>query len=131
MAGPAGAGTSVVRMSAPTDLLPPDRMPTVLREYLAAHAARDHRTALRTFTPDAVVTDEGRTYRGTAEIADFLAHAGAPYTFTTEVLGAQRAAADRWVVVVRIEGDFPGGTAELRYRTTLRDGLVAELVIAP
>lgn len=117
-------------MSPATDR-PSDLLPAVVREYLAAHAARDHEAALRAFAPDAVVTDEGRTYRGTAEVADFLAHAGEPYTYTTEVVGAQRVTAERWVVVVRLDGDFPGGTAELRYRTTLRDGLVSELLIAP
>jgi hypothetical protein len=35
------------------------------------------------------------------------------------------------VAVNRLEGDFPGGVVELRYRFTLVDGLVTELVIAP
>ena len=45
--------------------------------------------------------------------------------------GAERVDATHWVAVNRLEGDFPGGVAELRYRFTLADDLVTELVIAP
>ncbi len=38
---------------------------------------------------------------------------------------------DRWVAVNRLEGDFPGGAVELRYRFALVDDLISELVIAP
>jgi hypothetical protein len=31
----------------------------------------------------------------------------------------------------RLEGTFPGGVADLQYRFVLRDGRIAELVIAP
>lgn len=34
-----------------------------------------------------------------------------------------------YVAVQHLEGDFPGGTVDLRYRFTLRDGLIAGLAI--
>lgn len=60
----------------------------------------------------------------------FLRDAGAEFTYTTEQIGTRRVDDDHWVVTLRLEGTFPGGVADLDYRFTLRDGLVAELVIA-
>ena len=93
--------------------------------------ARDADAALRAFTPTAVVVDDGTTYRGTDEIRRFLSRAGAEFTYTTELVGAQRVDDERWVVTNRLEGDFPGGVAELRYRFAMDGDLIAELVIAP
>lgn len=117
-------------MTTPT-AIEPAQLPTTIRTYLAAHAAGEADAAVRTFTPTAVVVDEGRTFRGTAQVHDFLSHAGGEFTYTTELVGAEKVDDARWVAVNRLEGDFPGGLAELRYRFTLVDDLIAELVIAP
>lgn len=109
----------------------PSQLPAVVRSYLAAHAARDADTAVRAFAADAVVTDEGRTHRGTDEVLEFLRSAGGQFTYTTELIGAERIDDAHWVATNRLEGDFPGGVAELRYRFTVVDDLVTELVIAP
>ncbi|WP_445259138.1 nuclear transport factor 2 family protein [Nocardioides aurantiacus] len=109
----------------------PTQLPATIRAYLAAHAAGGTDAAARAFAPDAVVVDEGRTYRGTEEVREFLAAAGSRFTYTTELVGAERVDDTRWVAVNRLEGDFPGGVAELRYRFRLVGDLVAELVIAP
>lgn len=115
-------------MTTPTST---DQLPATVREYLASHAARDVDAALRAFAPDAVVTDEGRTFRGTEQVRDFLGHAGAEFTFTTTLVGAQRVDDRHWVATQHLEGDFPGGVVDLVFRFTLRDGRIAELVIAP
>jgi hypothetical protein len=109
----------------------PSQPPAVVLSYLAAHAARDVDTAARSFAPSAVVTDEGRTYRGTREVLEFLRSAGGQFTYTTELIGAERIDDAHWVATNRLEGDFPGGVVELRYRFAVVDGLVTELVIAP
>ena len=36
-----------------------------------------------------------------------------------------------WIVVNHLEGDFPGGVVDLRYRFVMTGDLIAELVIAP
>ena len=72
-----------------------------------------------------------RPSAGPTEVLDFLRHAGGEYTYTTELVGAERVDDAHWVAVNRLEGDFPGGVAELRYRFTLADDLITELVIAP
>ena len=109
----------------------PSELPETIRDFLTAHAARDVDAAARAFTPTAVVVDEGRTFRGSGEVRDFLRNAGAEFTYTTELVGAQRIDATRWVAVIRLEGNFPGGVAELRYRFATDGSLITELVIAP
>jgi ketosteroid isomerase-like protein len=117
-------------MTTPTTI-PTTQLPATIRAYLAAHAAGEAEAALRTFAPTAQVVDEGRTFRGTEQILGFLKKAGGEFTYTVELIGAQRVDDAHWVAVNRLEGDFPGGVAELRYRFTLLDDLIAELVIAP
>lgn len=109
----------------------PDQLPAVVLDFLTAHAAREVGEAIGAFTADATVTDEGRTYRGTSEVLEFLGSAGSQFTYTTTLVGAGRVDGARWVAVNRLEGDFPGRVAELRYRFRLVDDLVDELVIAP
>ncbi|MFN8075355.1 MAG: nuclear transport factor 2 family protein [Kineosporiaceae bacterium] len=108
-----------------------DRTAPVVSAYLEAHAARDVDAALGAFTPTAVVTDDGRTYRGTQEVRAFLSRAGAEFTYTTTLVSAERTDASGWVAVQRLEGDFPGGEAVLRYRFTLDGDRIAVLVVAP
>ncbi|RJK95992.1 nuclear transport factor 2 family protein [Vallicoccus soli] len=113
-----------------TTSTPHDELPAAIRAYLAAHAARDTDTALRAFAPDAVVVDDGATYRGTEEVRRFLSRAGAGFTYTTRLLAARRDDA-HWLVTQRLQGDFPGGVVDLGFRFTLDGDRVAELVIAP
>ncbi len=110
--------------------VPITSLPPAVRAYLTAHAARDVDGALAAFAPTAQVTDQGETFEGTAAIRRFLDAAGAEFTYTTRHLGAQRTAGSTWDVQVRIEGDFPGGVADLTYRFELSDDLVRRLDIA-
>jgi ketosteroid isomerase-like protein len=110
---------------------PSTELPATIRGFLAAHDVRDADRALRAFRPDAVVVDEGRTYRGTDEVLGFLRDAGAEFTYTARVVGAERTDDAHWVVTRHLEGDFPGGAADLRFRFALDGDLITELVIAP
>lgn len=117
-------------MSNPTNI-EPTQLPATILAYLAAHAAGEVDAAARTFAPTAEVTDEGKTYLGSQGVQDFLHKGGSQYTYTTELIGAERTDDQRWVAVNRLEGNFPGGLVDLRYRFTLADDLITELVIAP
>ncbi|GAB3880006.1 hypothetical protein GCM10029964_033360 [Kibdelosporangium lantanae] len=108
-----------------------DTLPPVLTHYLAAHQARDLDPALACYTDDAVVVDEGRAYRGKQEIRDWLDRAASEYTYTTELVVAERVDDSHYVAVHHLEGDFPGGVVDLRFQFTLRAGRIAELVIEP
>jgi hypothetical protein len=103
-------------------------LPTAVSTYLTAHRAGDVTTAIATFTADAVVTDEGHTYRTRAEIETWLTSAGSEYTYTTEYRGATTTAAGV-DVVQHLEGDFPGGSADLHYRFVLDGGAISRLTI--
>ena len=117
-------------MTTPTNI-DPAQLPDAVRGYLAAHAAGDTAACLRAFTTDAVVVDEGHSFHGTQEIAGFLRDAGAEFSYTTELVAARRVDDAHWVATQRLEGDFPGGVADLDYRFAMSGGLVVELVIAP
>jgi ketosteroid isomerase-like protein len=106
-------------------------IPDVVRRYFDAHDRRDTDAALAAFAPDARVFDDGHEYRGLDTIRDWLARASTQFTYTRHFLHAGAEEPNLWLVHNRLEGDFPGGVVELRYRFTLVDGLIADLVIAP
>ncbi|WTW96432.1 nuclear transport factor 2 family protein [Streptomycetaceae bacterium NBC_01309] len=109
----------------------PADVPDVVTRYLAAHRAHDTPAALGAFHDDATVTDDGATLEGTAAIRQWLDRAATEYTYTTELAGVQRTDATHYTATQHLEGDFPGGTVDLRYRFTLRDDRIEQLVIAP
>lgn len=78
-----------------------------------------------------MVVDQGESFRGTEEILGFLPEAGAEFSYTTELISARRIDEERWLVTNRLEGNFPGGVADLDYRFTMNGDSIAELVIAP
>ncbi len=95
------------------------RLPEVVTTYLRAHDSKDFDTAISTFAPDAIVVDDGKTYRGTPSIRSWLAASATEFTFTSEPRG-QILVDDRHVTVINhIEGNFPGGRLDLRYQFEL------------
>ncbi|GLL02822.1 nuclear transport factor 2 family protein [Dactylosporangium matsuzakiense] len=110
--------------------LPSEQLPTPVRDFLGAHVARDAATASKFLTEDVVAVDQGETFRGRDQVHAFLRDAGSEFEYTTEQVGARRVDDTHWVATMRLEGTFPGGTAELDYRFTLRDDRIAEIVIA-
>lgn len=115
-------------MNTPTTIDPGD-LPVAIRSYLAAHAASDPNAAIGAFSPDAVIVDEGRTFRGTRGVREFLRSAGAEFTYTIELIGAQRIDDQHWVATNHLEGDFPAGVADLAYRFTIDGDRITELTI--
>jgi ketosteroid isomerase-like protein len=107
-----------------------NELPEVITTYLAAHQARDLDPALARYTDDAVVLDDGNTYRGKREIRDWLSRSASEYTYTSELLATERVDDEHYVAVHRLEGNFPGGVVDLRFEFALRDGRIARLVIA-
>jgi hypothetical protein len=109
----------------------PDELPVSITRYLTAHQARDLDTAIAHYTPDASVTDEGRTYHGPEQIRAWLSRSASEYTYTTQLTGAAKVDDRHYDAVHHLEGDFPGGVVDLHFRFTLQDGLIARLVIEP
>jgi ketosteroid isomerase-like protein len=104
-------------------------LPRTIADYLAAHRARDADTAISYFTSDAAVTDDGKTYHGTAGIHTWLDRSAREYTYTIELTGAEKIDDEHYTAINHLEGDFPGGVVDLHFRFTLRDGRIARLVI--
>ena len=110
----------------------PEQLPAVIRRYLHTPRGRDGAAVVEElFTSDATVVDERTDHVGTAAIRDWFANAATEYTYTTTYRGQTAHTPQLWTVVARLEGDFPGGEAELRYRFRLREDRIAELVIEP
>jgi SnoaL-like domain len=106
-------------------------LPEAVRRYQEAHDHHATETALSAFTADATVTDENRTYQGSDQIRRWLDTTATEFTYTRTFVKAAKTAGDTWVVVNHLEGDFPGGRVDLRYRYTLTGGLISALAIAP
>lgn len=104
---------------------------TPVDRYFAAAGHRDAGAVVDLFTADAVVIDESRTWRGTAEIRDWREHATSEYEYTTTVLERVPHGDLACSVTVRLEGNFPGGTADLTFDFLLANDLISALTIAP
>jgi ketosteroid isomerase-like protein len=106
-------------------------LPAVITTFLAAQQARDADTAAATLAADVQVTDEGHTHRGQDEVTAWLGKAGSEFTYTTEFDHATMVGVGYADVLQRLEGDFPGGVADLHYRFTLDGERITRLVIEP
>jgi len=106
-------------------------LPAVLAAHLSAHEAHDVERELACYAEAATVTDDGRTYRGTAEIRAWLGRAASEYTYTSVLTAVRQEDADHWTAVRHLEGNFPGGVVDLRYRYTLNADRITTLTIAP
>jgi hypothetical protein len=108
-----------------------DALPATIKTYLTAHAAREGGGALSAFTAEAVVTDEGQDHAGLDEIEAWLTGSASEYTYTTEFVSATSVDDATVDVLQHLEGDFPGGVADLHFRFSLDGPLIKRLVIEP
>ncbi|WP_406434042.1 nuclear transport factor 2 family protein [Streptomyces sp. NBC_01589] len=109
----------------------PDDLPEVITRYLTAHRAHDTASAVTTFTDDGTVIDDGNTYQGSAAIERWLDRSATEFTYTIHLTNAQETDTAHYIATHHLEGNFPGGTIDLRYRFTLRDDLIEHLAIEP
>jgi ketosteroid isomerase-like protein len=112
-----------------TQSINPGELPAVITSYLKAHMARDIDVAVQGYAADATVIDEGKTYQGREEIRQWLSRSANEFTYTIEMTGATKVAANRYDVLHHLEGNFPGGRVDLQFRFTLRDGEISQLTI--
>jgi hypothetical protein len=108
-----------------------ERVPDVVRRYFVLDADREIESIVALFTEDATVVDEGETRHGTTAIRAWQTGPASRYTYTTDVLGTGALTPDRFVVTGRLTGNFPGGTAELKWTFTVAGDRISHLVIAP
>jgi len=104
-----------------------------LSEPIAAYFAADRLdgdAVARCFTSGAVVKDEGRTHTGLAAIKQWKTEASAQYTYTCEPLRSEQTNG-LTMVICHLEGNFPGGQADLRFFFQLERGKISSLEIVP
>lgn len=106
-------------------------LPDAIDRYLQAQDRGDDPAVLATLAPGATIVDDGHRFEGHDEIEAWLTGAANEFTYTRTLVSAEATGADTWTIVNHIEGNFPGGTVDLRYRFTLADDRITELVIAP
>ena len=108
----------------------PGPVPDVISRYFEADARRDTEAVVALFTDDAVVGDEGESWRGIGEIRAWREGAASRYQYTTEVYDTAHTGADEYLVSGRLDGNFPGGTVELNWRFTIAGDRIRHLHIA-
>ena len=108
-----------------------EAVPDVVRRYFEHDADREIESIVALFSDDATVVDEGETRHGIAAIRAWQTGPASRYTYTTDVLGTDTLSPDQFVVTGRLTGNFPGGTAELKWTFTVAGDRISQLVIAP
>ena len=103
--------------------------PEIIDRYLRLGTGPDHAATAACFTPDATVSDDGRTYHGRSEIQAWREELAGTFTYTVKVLATEQDAGGGYRVHTLVECDFPGGRVELTYAFRLRDDLISELTI--
>jgi hypothetical protein len=111
------------------DAAPPT--PAAVTAFFEADARRHIDAIVALFAPDAVVVDERQTWQGSDEIRAWQEGPASKYTYTTEISHLEPVDDDRYRASGRLRGNFPGGTADLKWDFTIRDGLISRLEIAP
>ncbi|MET3808329.1 hypothetical protein ABIB25_005358 [Nakamurella sp. UYEF19] len=107
-------------------------LPAAVADYFARTTGGDPQDPVELFAATATVTDEGHTYQGREAIATWMSKTGGEFTFTVTPVKTEHDAMTT-TVVNRLEGNFPGGIVDLRYRFTLTPSqdAIQDLLIAP
>jgi hypothetical protein len=98
----------------------------LLDRFVSSMNEQDSATFVTCFTRDAVVEDEGHTYRGAAEIKAWIENAFANYQPVLEV-AAVRHTADGAVITGSVSGTFDGSPIVLHYHIKCTGELIAGL----
>jgi ketosteroid isomerase-like protein len=103
--------------------------PDVITRYFGAAERGDVDQILACFTDDAWVIDEGIRHDGKNAIRTWRTTSSSAYTYTLEVRDTTARGDNKYAVDTHLEGNFPGGVADLQHVFTLRGDLIASLVI--
>lgn len=102
-------------------------LPEPIDTYFAADGG-DSEAFARCFTDNAVVKDEGHTYRGVAAIKQWKADSSTKYTYTSAPFACEEKDG-KTLVTSRLTGNFPGSPVDLRFFFELEGEKIAFLEI--
>jgi len=105
------------------------KLPEPVAAYFAADRL-DGEAVARCFTRDAFVKDEGHTYNGRDAIKEWKTGTSRKYTYTCEPIHMEQKH-DTTIVTCHLEGNFPGGKADLRFLFRMERGKIASLEVIP
>jgi hypothetical protein len=106
-------------------------VPDAVQRYFDADAVRDVEAIVELFSEDATVVDEGREHNGAAEIREWQTGPASTYEYSVTITDRESLGEDRFRVAARLDGNFPGGTVELKFDFVVRGSRIAYLKIAP
>ncbi|TWU00280.1 SnoaL-like domain protein [Botrimarina colliarenosi] len=104
-------------------------LPDAIESYFEADRGRGEAVA-DCFSPDAIVKDEGNTYRGIDEIRRWRSDVAAKYTYSCKPQAVDQQNGHT-AVACRLVGDFPGSPANLRFLFAIAGGKIESLEIVP
>ena len=105
----------------------PTHLPKPIAAYFAADKG-DGAAISKCFTENAIVKDEGHTYKGQAAIAKWKTDASTKYEYTSTPIACEERAG-KMVVTSHLVGNFPGSPVDLRFFFKLEGDKIASLEI--
>ena len=103
-------------------------LPPPVHAYFTAQAPQDRDAFAAAFAQDAVVSDEGQTYRGRPAITAWWLEAKAKYRYHAEPIDRTEAGG-KALVRATVTGEFPGSPAVLTFAFGLDGDRISDLEI--
>lgn len=107
----------------------------VVSNYLAASETRDIEAIVKCFSQDAEVLDEGNFINGRDQIRRWRENVAAAFEYTATMTSAtalrKENGTHRYAVCMHLEGNFPGGQADLNHTFVVRGDHIVSLRIVP
>ncbi|MFZ4841147.1 nuclear transport factor 2 family protein [Mycetocola saprophilus] len=101
----------------------------IIQRFFDLMEGKDKRPVAEVFSPDAVVSDDGHTHRGSAEILSWLGGDASEYEVTSTWISSRETGTTTAVTQLLV-GNFPGGRVQLVYTFEVNAaGLIEALTI--
>src|SRR5258708_1241463 len=104
------------------------KLPSIIADLLTAQEKYDSNAFSECFSNDAVVFDEGKTYRGKKEVRQWNEMTNAKYKTKYEPLEISNSE-DEIILTAKISGTFDGSPARIKYYFKIRQGKIISLSI--
>jgi uncharacterized protein (TIGR02246 family) len=103
-------------------------LPKVIADFIAAQDKYDSKAFAETFSDDAIVHDEGKTYHGKTEIRKWNEMTNSKYKTKYEPIEVTTDG-DKMILTANISGTFPGSPVMIKYHFETKNGKITSLQI--
>ena len=104
------------------------KLPSIIADLLTAQEKYDSNAFSECFSDDAVVFDEGKTYRGKKEVRQWNEMTNTKYKTKYEPLEVTTKG-DKIILTAKISGTFSGSPAIIKYHFETKNGKITSLHI--